>query len=161
MTLSELYKLGAKIGKNVAFISPIHQNIFSSEPYLISIGDNTTISFDVVFCTHDGATRVLRNLATNEKEKQTVIYGKIHVGNNCFIGCRSIIMPGVTIGDNCIIGAGSIVTKDIPSNSVCAGQPCKLICSIDEYKEKHSKDFLYCVDMTKNEKQKYLLNLLP
>lgn len=161
MTTQELYKLGANIGKNVSFIGPIHPNIFSSEPYLITIGDNTTISFDVVFCTHDGATRVLRNLAINEKEKQTVIYNKIKVGNNCFIGCRSIIMPGVTIGDNCIIGAGSIVTKDIPSNSVCAGQPCKIICSIDEYKEKHNKDFLYCVNMKYDDKKKYLLSILP
>jgi len=159
MTINELYRLGANIGKNVSFIGPIHQNIFSSEPYLITIGDNTTVSFDVVFCTHDGATRVLRNLTTNEKEKQTVIYGKIKVGKNCFIGCRSIIMPGVTIGDNCIIGAGSIVTKDMPANSVCAGQPCKVICSIQEYKEKH-KDFLYCVNMPYNEKKKYLLNIL-
>lgn len=161
MTLDELYKLGANIGKDVKFISPIHQNIFSTEPYLITIGDNTTISFDVVFCTHDGSTRVLRNLATNYEEKQTVIYGKIKIGNNCFIGCRSIIMPGVTIGDNCIIGAGSIVTKDIPSNSVCAGQPCKFICSLEEYKEKHNKDFLYCVKMNKEEKKNYLLSILP
>ena len=156
MTVQELYRIGAKIGKNVQFIQPIHQNIFSSEPYLITIGDNTTISFDVVFCTHDGATRVLRNLATNDKEKQTVIYGKINVGRNCFIGCRSIIMPGVTIGDNCIIGAGSIVTKDIPSNTVCAGQPAKIICTIEEYKEKHSNDFLYCVNMNYNDKKNYL-----
>lgn len=156
----DIIKLGANIGKNVKFIEPIHQNIFSSEPYLITIGDNTTISFDVVFCTHDGATRVLRNLATNEKEKQTVIYGKINIGKNCFVGCRSIIMPGVTIGDNCIIGAGSIITKDMPANSVCAGQPCKVICSLAEYKEKHKDDFLYCVNLMYEDKKKLLLNVL-
>ena len=70
MNIEDIYKSGAKIGSNVSFISPIHPNIFSSEPYLIEIGDNTTISFDVVFCTHDGSTRVLRNLADNEKEKR-------------------------------------------------------------------------------------------
>lgn len=161
MTLEQLYKSGANLGKNVQFIGPIHQNIFSSEPYLITIGDNTTISFDVVFCTHDGATRVLRNLASSEKEKQTVIYGKITVGKNCFIGCRSIILPGVNIGDNCIIGAGSIVTKNVPANTVVAGQPAKHICTIEEYKRKHSKNFLYCVNLNYNDKKNYLLSVLP
>lgn len=161
MTIDDLYRSGANIGKNVSFIAPIHQNIFSSEPYLITIGDNTTISFDVIFCTHDGATRVIRNLAKNPKDQQTVIYKKIKIGKNCFIGCRSIILPGVTIGDNCIIGAGSVVTHSMPANSVCAGQPCKVICTLNEYIKKHKKDFLYCVDYAPDIKQKYLLNLLP
>ena len=159
MNIEDIYKSGAKIGSNVSFISPIHPNIFSSEPYLIEIGDNTTISFDVVFCTHDGSTRVLRNLADNEKEKKTVIYGKIKVGKNCFIGCRSIILPNVTIGNNVIIGAGSIVTKDLPENSVCAGQPCKIICSLSEYKEKHKKDFIYNLISDPEERKTFLLSI--
>ena len=57
-------------------------------------------------------------------------YGKIIIGNNCFIGARSTILPGVTIGDNTIIGAGSVVTKDIPSNVVAVGNPCKIIKDI-------------------------------
>ena len=116
-------------GKNVSIVG---QANFGSEPYLITIGDNTTISFDCAFVTHDAATRVIRNLPDGNPE--TVIYGPINIGQNCFIGCRSVVLPGVTIGDNCIIGAGSIVNKDIPSNSVAAGIPCKIICSIDEYR---------------------------
>lgn len=161
MTIAELYKSGAKIGKNVSFISPIHPNIFSSEPYLITIGDNTTISFDVVFCTHDGATRVLRNLATNDNDKQIVIYKPIKLGKNCFIGCRSVILAGVTIGDNCIIGASSLVTKNMPANTVCGGNPCNVICTLDEYKQKHKNEFLYCVDMPAKQKRAYLTSLLP
>lgn len=145
------------VGKNTQLISPGPN--FGSEPYLITIGDNTTVSFDVVFVTHDGGTRVLRNLAKTEKEKQTVIYGKINVGNNCFIGCRSVILPGVTIGDNSIIGAGSVVTKDIPANTVAAGVPCKPICTIEEYKEKHKDDFLYMVRLPYEEKKDFLLRL--
>lgn len=160
MKEKDIKTLGANIGNNVKFIEPINQNIFSSEPYLITIGDNTTVSSEVIFLTHDGSTRVLRNLATNEKEKQTVIYGKIIIGKNCFIGCRSIILPGVKIGNNCIIGAGSIVTKDIQDNSVCAGQPCKFICTIEEYKEKHKNDFLYCVNLKYEDKKTLLLNVL-
>ncbi len=145
-----------RLGKNVSLISPGPN--FGSEPYLISIGDNTTVSFDVAFVTHDAGTRVFRNLAApGSKEKQTVIYGPIKVGKNCFIGCRSTILPGVTIGDNSIIGAGSVVNRDIPANSVAAGVPCKVICTIDEYKEKHKDDFLYMVNLPYEEKKKYLL----
>jgi acetyltransferase-like isoleucine patch superfamily enzyme len=49
------------------------------------------------------------------------------IGNNCFIGINSIIMPGVTIGNEVIIGAGSVVTKNIPDNCIAAGNPAKII----------------------------------
>jgi len=149
--------LGVKIGNNVSLISPISPVIFSSEPYLVSIGDNTTISFDVAFVTHDAATRVIRHLPDGDPE--TVIYGPISVGNNCFIGCRSVILPNVTIGDNSIIGAGSVVNRSIPANSVAAGNPCRVICTLDEYREKHKDDFLYMVSLDYDSKRRYLENL--
>ena len=149
---------GMKVGNNCQFISPGPN--FGSEPYLITVGDNTTVSFDVAFVTHDAGTRVLRNLAEpNSKEKQTVIYGQIKIGKNCFIGCRSTILPGVTIGDNSIIGAGSVVNRDIPANSMAAGVPCKVICTLEEYKEKHKDDFLYMVNLPADQKKKFLINL--
>lgn len=49
------------------------------------------------------------------------------VGNNVWIGGGAILMPGVTIGDNVVIGAGSVVTRDIPSDSVACGAPCRVI----------------------------------
>lgn len=157
-SLQKSISKGLKIGKGCSLVPPGPD--FGSEPYLIEIGDNTTVSFDVAFVTHDAGTRVLRNLAKpGSKEKETVIYGKIKIGNNCFIGCRSTILPGVTIGDNTIIGAGSIVNRDIPANSVAAGVPCKVICSLEEYKEKHKEDFLYMVNLPADEKKKYLLDL--
>lgn len=52
-----------------------------------------------------------------------------HIGSYCFIGARSIIMPGVKIGDQVIIGSGSVVTKDIPSNSIAVGNPARVIKS--------------------------------
>ena len=139
------------LGKNVSIIGGAN---FGSEPYLITIGDNTTISFDCAFVTHDAATRVIRNLPNGNKE--TVIYGPITVGKNCFIGCRSVVLPNVKIGDNCIIGAGSIVNRDIPSNTVAAGVPCKPICTLDEYIEKHKDDFMYIVSKPFEEKKKIL-----
>ena len=54
----------------------------------------------------------------------------IAVGENCWIGGGTIITPGVTIGDNVVVGAGSIVTRDIPSNVVAAGAPCRVLRSL-------------------------------
>ena len=142
------------LGKNVQIIGGAN---FGSEPYLITIGDDTTVSFDCAFVTHDAATRVIRHLPGQNKE--TVIYGPIKIGKNCFIGCRSVILPNVNIGDNCIIGAGSIVNKDIPSNTVAAGTPCKVICTLDEYIEKHKDDFMYIVSKPFDEKKKILLDI--
>ena len=146
--------LGVKVGANVSFITPPHT---ASEPYLISIGDNTTISFEVAFVTHDAATRVIRNLPDGNPE--TVIYGPIKVGKNCFIGCRTTILPNVEIGDNTIIGACSLVNRDIPANVVAAGNPCKVICTLEEYRRKHKDDFLYMVSLPYEEKKAYLKKL--
>lgn len=65
----------------------------------------------------------------------------VHIGKNCWIGAGAIILPGVTIGDNVVIGAGSVVTKDIPSNVVAVGNPCKVLREIGERdKEFYFKD---------------------
>lgn len=146
-----MIKAGAKLGKNVNIVGDIH---YSSEPYLITVGDNTTISFECALITHDAATRVIRNLPDGNKE--TVIYGTITIGNNCFIGCRTTILPNVKIGNNTIIGACSLVCSDIPDNVVAAGNPCKVICTLDEYRKKHKDDFLYMVSLPPDKKKKYL-----
>ena len=65
--------------------------------------------------------------------------GRVNIGNNVFIGAESVVLPNVTIGDNVVIGANSTVTKDIPSNSVYAGNPAKFICTIDEYIETNKR----------------------
>jgi len=147
-----MVRAGARLGKNVSIIGDVH---YSSEPYLIKIGDNTTISFECAFITHDAATRVIRNLPDGNKE--TVIYGTIEVGKNCFIGCRTTVLPNVKIGDNTIIGACSLVCSDIPSGVVAAGNPCKVICTLDEYREKHKDDFLYMVSLPPDKKKTYLM----
>ncbi|NJO13926.1 MAG: acyltransferase [Rhizobiales bacterium] len=51
------------------------------------------------------------------------------IGECCFIGAHSLILPGVRIGDHCIIAAGSIVSKDVPSHSIAAGNPASVIRS--------------------------------
>ena len=56
-------------------------------------------------------------------------YKHTRVGRNCFIGGRSMILPGVEIGDNSIVAAGSIVTKNVPPNSIAAGNPARIVRS--------------------------------
>ncbi len=81
-------------------------------PKGIHVGAHSYIAFDVAVLSHD-MTRGL--------------YLDTHIGKNCFIGGRSVIMPGVKIEDNCIIGAGSVVTKDVSAGSIAAGNPAKVI----------------------------------
>ena len=106
---------------------------WGSEPYMISIGNRVLISFDVSFITHDGATFVIHK---DEAYKDIYKFGRIQVGDNCFIGAKSIFLPSVKIGNNCIIAAGSVVTKNIPDGEVWGGGPAKFIMSTTKYAEK-------------------------
>lgn len=65
----------------------------------------------------------------------------VHIGKNCWLGAGVIVLPGITIGDNVVIGAGSIVTKDLPSNVVAVGNPCRVMREVNEHdKEYYFKD---------------------
>lgn len=127
-----------------------------SEPYLISFGKKVKITYGCKFITHDGGTYVLRNLC--EENKKLVCYGKIRIGDNVFIGNDSIIMPGVSIGNNVVIGAGSVVTKSIPSNSVAAGVPCRVISSLDNYEIKVKENAIPTIGITEEEKREMLFS---
>ncbi len=119
---------GIKIGDNCK----IYTFISAVEASLISIGDRTTISSNVEFCTHDNAIRKAIPGTTD-------LMGRITVGNDCFLGMHSILLYGVTLGDHCIVEAGAVVTKSFPSGSVIAGNPAKRICGIEEYARKYQK----------------------
>lgn len=125
---------GVTVGDKCKFIGSPD---FGSEPWLISIGNHTEISCQVAFITHDGATWVFRD---DDEYKNIVKFGRIKVGNNCFIGARSTILPGVTIGDNSIVGACSLVNKSIPSGEVWGGIPVHYIMTTKEYAEKCKKN---------------------
>lgn len=120
-------KLGVKVGKNV-HIYGANRGMFSTEPWVIKIGDNVHITKEVQFLTHDGGTLIIK-----EHIGDYILTGPIVIGDNTYIGTRTIIMPGVNIGKNCIIGAGSIVTKDIPDNSVAVGVPARVHSTLEQY----------------------------
>lgn len=127
--------LGIKIGKNIRITGNI---TFGTEPYLIELGNDITITQNVYFHTHDGGVGLFR------KEYPGInIFRRIKVGNNVFLGANSSIMPGVTIGNNVVIAASSVVTKDCESNSVYAGVPAKKIRELKDYKEKVLLEAIY------------------
>jgi acetyltransferase-like isoleucine patch superfamily enzyme len=104
--------LGMDIGKEVRI--SLRARLDFTNPRGVHIGDGSYLAFDSVLFTHD----MSRALNTDT-----------YIGANCFIGARTIIMPGVRVGDQCIIGAGSVVTKDVPSGSIVAGNPAKILRS--------------------------------
>lgn len=133
-TVAEYFRTkGVQIGDNCRIL--IHN--FGSEPYLVKIGNNCVIAPGVSFLTHDGSASLFR-----KEIPDLNVFGKIEIKDNCFIGARAILLYNVTIGPNAIVGAGAVVTKDVPPNTVVAGMPAKVVCSLDEYKQK-------CVDRWK------------
>ncbi len=92
----------------------------------VTFGDNVFIAPNCVFSTAG------HPLDAEQRNAGLEIALPITVGNNVWIGTNTSVLPGVTIGDNCVIGAGSVVNKDIPSNVVAAGNPCKVLRKITE-----------------------------
>lgn len=119
--------LGVKIGRDCRILS----SNFGTEPFLIEIGDRVTVSLNVIFLTHDGASWLIR-----DHRGRRYIYRRVKVGSDCFIGARAILMPGVEIGDRVIVGAGAVVTKSVPSGSVVVGCPARIIGSYDAFRER-------------------------
>ena len=122
-----LLSQGFKVGRN--FRNHSDYAIDGLFPWLITIGDNVCLSANVKILAHDTSTEYVNG--------HTKI-GTVTIGNNVYVGYGAIILCNVRIGDNVIIGAGSVVTKDIPTGTVYAGNPAQFICTIEEYKSKHT-----------------------
>lgn len=151
-----LRKIGAKIGDNCEIYKSVS---FGREPYLIEIGNHVRLNANVVLSTHDGGCWVLRGLAGKYGNEFSNVdsFGKIIIEDNVHIAHGVIVLPGVRIGRNSIIGCGAVVTHDIPSNSVAAGVPARVIESIDEYASKIKKKCDYTKNYSDEEKKQYLL----
>lgn len=108
---------GVRIGNDCL----IYTTLFSTEPYLVKIGDHVAISSGTSFITHDASPFLF------DDHPDMDVFGEIEVGDNTFIGVGCLILPGSTIGRNCIIGAGSVVRGPIPDDSVVFGNPAKVM----------------------------------
>ena len=83
-----------------------------TNPRGIHIGQGTLVAFGAVILSHD----LVRVLHTDT-----------YIGRNCFIGARAIVLPGIRIGDGSIIATGAVVTRDVPPNTIVAGNPARIV----------------------------------
>ena len=110
----------------------IGEKFYSNHNLVILDGNKVTFG-DNVFIAPNCGFYTAGHPLEYERRNQGLEYAKpIKVGNNVWIGGNVVVLPGVTIGDNVVIGAGSIVNKDIPSNSIAVGNPCKVIKKLEE-----------------------------
>ena len=138
-----LKEMFAEIGEGVYLEPPFHANWAGHHVHMgknvyanfnltlvddgeIYIGDYTMIGPNVTIAT---AGHPVRPELRQEAYQFNI---PVHIGKNVWIGAGVIILPGVTVGDNTVIGAGSVVTKDIPSDVVAVGNPCRVLRPIGE-----------------------------
>ena len=133
-----LRKKGIQIGDDCFFQSPKTAVVDTTRPLLVEVGNHCYFLENFTLLTHDNVAKVFGPL----KQDFIPSSGKVVIGNNVYFTRNCTVLKGVTIGDNCIIGYGSTVLKSIPTNSVVAGTPAKVICSVDEYYERRKKESL-------------------
>ena len=123
---------GIKVGGGTIFYSPSTMKIDRERPWMLKIGEYCKITSGVTILTHDYSRSVLRRKYGEFIGEA----GMTIIGDNVFIGMNSIILMGTHIGNNTIIGAGSVVKGQFPDDVVIAGNPAKVICTLEEYYKK-------------------------
>ena len=147
--IDHLRRIGTEVGDNCHIFSDKTE---TTEPYLVRIGNNVTIAEKVYFTTHDDSVEAYY-------KKDTLIVGRIDIGNDCFIGAGSIILPGVTLAEKCIIGAGSVVTKSfLEEGSVIAGAPAKKIGGVKELFDKNKEHIIDTENKGYQDRKEYILS---
>lgn len=121
-----LRKMGVRVGEECR----IYSSNFGGEPWLIRLGNRVCVANDVTFVNHQ------LNWPFQQKYESLTGFGKIDIRDNCQIGLAAVILPNVTIGPNSIVGACSVVTNDVPPGTVVAGNPARVICTIEEYEQR-------------------------
>jgi maltose O-acetyltransferase len=129
MRMGDLVARGLVLGKNVTI--QYSAQIDDDYPYLIRIGNNCSISNQVRLLAHDATPFKFTGGHTR--------LGKVEIRDNCFIGERAIILPGVTMGPNVLVVAGSVVNRDISPNSCVAGVPARVYARFDDLIERHKQ----------------------
>ena len=141
--------IGVNIGKNCR----IATRNWSSEPYLITIGNHVQVTRQVSIYTHGGGHAIRNKILDFD------VFGKVVIEDWAYIGAFSQIMPGVTIGNGAIVAAGSVVTKSVPPCTVVGGNPARYICTVDEYIAKNEKYNTHTYGKSFEAKKKILQSL--
>ncbi len=120
------YGYNIRVGKN--FFANFNLVILDEAP--VTFGDNVFVAPNCGFYTAG------HPVDAPERNIGLEYARPITVGNDVWIGAGVSVLPGVTIGSNCVIGAGSVVSRDIPSNSIAVGNPCRVIKTIADVNQK-------------------------
>jgi maltose O-acetyltransferase len=117
---------GMQIGRDVWL--PASTWIDADHCYLISIGDHCGFGEQCMLLAHD---------AQMDEFLDAGRLGRVRIGESCHIGARTVILPGVELGPRTIVGANSVVSRSLPPDTVCAGNPATVVCTLEEYLTKH------------------------
>lgn len=128
--VAHLRNLGATIGEGVFLGFDVY--IEPEWASLLTIEDGVALGHRSMLILHDSS---MTNVAGYPSR-----VGRIRLGRQCYIGVQNIILPGVEIGAGTIIGAGSVVTRSIPAGVIAAGNPCKVLRTVDEMKARYDQD---------------------
>jgi acetyltransferase-like isoleucine patch superfamily enzyme len=140
LSLAEARRQGVRVADGVNLYGEIS---WGSEPWLVSIGAGTEVTNGVSFITHDGSIRVIQNGPFAPPDPSRLNrYGAIAIGENCFIGTRAVIVPGVRIGDHSIVGAAAVVTKDVERGRIVAGNPARVVGTVEDFARKVERESL-------------------
>ena len=134
---TRLRKSGARIGKNIFFGKYTYFELENAK--YIEISDDCVISAFCKFIPHDSSL--------NNVLGRPVLYGKIILEKNCYVGANTTLLAGTRVGKNTIVGANSLVKGNLKPNSVYVGSPVKYLCSIYEldkkWERRKDKKFIY------------------
>ncbi len=145
-----LRSMFAEIGEGCYIEPPLHANFGG---HFVHFGKNIYANYNLTLvddthiyvgdCTMFGPNVTVATaghpICPELRERGLQYNLPVHIGKNCWLGAGVIVLPGVTIGDNVVIGAGSVVTKDIPSNAVAVGNPCRVLREVGE----HDRQFYF------------------
>lgn len=140
--------LGVEVGDNCL----ITTRNWSTEPYLVKIGNNVQITNNVTIHTHGGGNCIRMNHPDFD------VFGRVVIEDWAYIGAYSHIMPGVTIGEGALVAAASVVTKSVEPHTVVAGNPARYICTTEEYYQKNQKYDLHTKQLDSLQKKKVILD---
>ena len=136
--LDLLRRLGAKIDDSAEIRTPFYTDFGK----FIEVGKNVFVNNACTFMDRGGITLeddvkigprvnlITENHDLDPAKRRTLISNRIVVKRNVWIGAAATILPGVTIGENAVVAAGAVVTRDVPSNTIVAGVPAKMVKSI-------------------------------
>lgn len=155
--IAYLRSKGIHIGTGT-MLRPKTIEIDLTRPSLVTIGNDCYMNENFTLLTHDWVTRVFLYSGLDFIPSS----GRVKIGNNVSFGQNVMVLKGVSIGDNSFVGAGSIVTKDIPSNSIAVGIPCRVIMSLEDY---YRKRIAVCeseaMDYARSIKERFQRNPAP